>query len=158
MNRSSTSSCPPTRDLTLYHYRELNTIENRQMEEHLQRCDICRRELERLEATLALLPKEEASFSEAELRSFRQRLNRRLRARQRRPLRPAVGWSLAAATAILLLVTLRYPSPAPHSPTPGVARLSSAPQQLPDTELLLNMDMLEKLDLLQQLADSETNG
>lgn len=158
MNKPSVPPCPPPEDLTLFHYGELDAAERLRVENHLQQCGACRRELEQLRSTLARLPQEERNFSATELRAFGQRLDQRLRSRQRHPLRPAVGWSLAAATAVLLLVTLHSPSPTTQPAPPGAAQVGGVAQRLPDPDLLLNMELLEKLDMLQELEGSGVSG
>jgi anti-sigma factor RsiW len=158
MNKPFAPPCPPPEELTLFHYRELEEAERLRVENHLQQCGACRRELEQLQSTLARLPKEQREFSAAELRAFHQRLNQRLRSRQRHALRPAMGWSLAAATAVLLLVTLHAPSPPSRPAPPGAAQVGGVAQRLPDPDLLLNMELLEKLDMLQELEGSGVSG
>jgi anti-sigma factor RsiW len=158
MTQPSTSPRCSLENLTLFHYGELEEAERLRVENHLQQCVACRRELEQLRSTLAKLPPEEREFSAEELRAFHQRLNRRLGSRQRLPLRPAVGWSLAAATAVLLLVTLHAPSPPSGPAPPGATQVGDVTRRLPDPELLLNMELLEKLDMLQELEGPGVSG
>ncbi len=75
------------------------------------------------------------------------------------PVRPALGWSLAAGAALLLTVTLRPPAPEPLPAVPG-ARLQMSGQMpgLPDPDLLLNLELLENLDLLQELEGTGSQG
>jgi anti-sigma factor RsiW len=155
---SKSSGCSPE-NLTLFHYGDMEETERLRVENHLEQCGTCRHELEQLEAVLALLPREERKISPEELGAFSRRLNQRLRPPQRYRFKPALGWSLAAATATLLLVTLHPLSPVQRQLFPGDApQIGAARQGLPDPDLLLNMELLEKLDLLQELEGPGANG
>jgi len=150
--------CRPE-ELTLFHYDELDAEGRRRLEAHLQDCAACRKELTQLRATLEILPKESPQVPPEQIRAFNERLGRRLRPKRSRPLRPALGWSLAAATAVLLLVTVRSPGPGPRQPAPDAARHAAVTaEQMPDAELLLNMELLEHLDMLQELEAAGVNG
>jgi hypothetical protein len=76
-----------------------------------------------------------------------------------RPLGPALGWSLAAATAALLLLTLHSPTPPPQQPPAEVAlQTDGEMERLPEPELLLDLELLENLDLLQELEGTGISG
>jgi anti-sigma factor RsiW len=154
MNKlSDRSSCRPE-DLTLLHYGELDAADRLRVEEHLQGCSVCRRELAELRSALEALPKREAEFSPEEIRAFNERVSRRLRPKSRQLLKPAFGWSFAAAAAVLLMVTLRSPTPGPQKSLPEVVEM----ERLPEPELLLNLELLENLDLLQELEGTGRRG
>ncbi len=151
------SSCRPE-NLTLFHYGELDSAGRLQVEEHLQGCAACRKELAELRSDLGMLPKKDLDFSPRQIREFNQRVSR-LRPLHRWPLRPAVGWSLAAATAVLLVMTLKSPVPEWLPVDQGTSpQISESPKSLPDPELLLNMELIENLDLLQELEGMGTRG
>lgn len=159
MNKPNPPPCCHPEQLTLFHYDDLDADDRRRVETHLQDCAACRGELAQLRATLAALPKNAAEFSPMEIRAFNARVGRSLQPRRPFYLRPALGWSLAAATAVLLVVNLHSPPPGTSRPPTGVAvHLGGPAQRLPDAELLLNMDLLENLDLLQQLDGTEIEG
>lgn len=159
MTQPSTSPRCSPENLTLFYYGELEEAERLRVANHLQQCGACRQELAQLRTTLDLLPRKEQKISPSELHAFNQRVSRRLRPAQRNAFGPALGWSLATATTVLLLVTLSPLSPVPRQPSPERApQLSGVVQQLPDPDLLLNMELLEKLDLLQELVGSGGNG
>ena len=159
MNKPNPPPCCHPEQLTLFHYGELDAADRLRVETHLQDCAACRGELAQLRATLAALPKNAAEISPQEIRAFNARVGRSLQPRQPFYLRPALGWSLAAATAVLLVVSLHGPLPAPSRPPTGVAaHVGGAAQRLPDAELLLNMDLLQNLDLLQQLDETGVEG
>ena len=151
MNRPAQgASCIPE-NLTLYHYGELPEAQRLRLEQHLQGCTVCRRELEQLRAALDLLPPSPEPTEEA-VRSLQQRL-------RQRPGRPqpklVLGWSLAASAALLLTLTLRPQMPAPVLSVPGekeaILRLGGDPGRFPDTDLLLDLELLEEFELLQEL-------
>ena len=151
-------TCRP-QDLTLYHYGELEEPERLQLERHLQECGDCRRQLEELRSTLALLPQAAPEPAAAEVRAFNQRLLEKLEPRRTRRLSPVWGWSFATAAAALLLVTLGPLRPTSHQPPAGVAlHGAGGAGQVPDAELLLNLDLLENLDMLQQLEGAGIQG
>ena len=155
---SGVSFCRPG-TLTLYHYRELAAADRLQVEEHLQRCAACRRELAQLQAVLGLLPKAELETSAEEIRAFNQRLNRRLQPPRRWPVRPALGWSLAAGAALLLTVTLRPQAPEPLPAIPGAhLQIGGETPGFPAPDLLLNLELLENLDMLQELEGTGSKG
>lgn len=159
MNQPNTSTCCLLEELTLFHYGELDAADRLRVDTHLQGCAACRRELAQLRATLAALPKNAVELSPQEIRAFNARVGRSLQPRRPFYLKPALGWSLAAATAVLLVVSLHNPLPGPSRPPTGVAVHVGGPaQRLPDAELLLNMDLLENLDLLQQLDGTGIEG
>lgn len=157
-NPSEKDACRP-QWLTLYHYGELEGDDLLLLEKHLQGCAVCRQELAEMRSVLDTLPKGESPFSAGEIRTFEERVCRRLRARNRLPLRPALGWSLAAATAVLLMVILHEPAPVPQQPSPEMALQRTGEMEgLPETELLLNLELLENLDLLQELEGTGLSG
>jgi anti-sigma factor RsiW len=152
------SLCRPE-SLTLFHYGELETADRLGVEKHLQGCAACRRELAQLRSTLEILPKRAPEFSPGEIRAFNERVVRRIRPRPRQSFRPAFGWSLAATAAVLLMVTLHSPTPAPQQPSPEMALQTDAEiERLPEPELLLNLELLENLDLLQELEETGISG
>jgi anti-sigma factor RsiW len=166
MNKPHEDTLCRPESLTLFHYGELETADRLGVEKHLQGCAACRRELARLRSTLKILPKRAPEFPPGEIRDFNERVVRRLRPRPRfsfRPaFKPAFGWSLAAtaATAVLLLmVTLRTPTPAPRHSSPQMALQGGAEiEALLEPELLLNLELLENLDLLQELETMGISG
>ncbi|WP_027715015.1 zf-HC2 domain-containing protein [Desulfuromonas sp. TF] len=146
-------------NMTLFHYGELERADRLGMEKHLQGCSACRRELALLRSTLKILPKREPEFSPGEIRAFNERVVRRIRPRLRQSFRPAFGWSLAATAAVLLMVTLHSPAPAPQQPSQEMALQTDAEiERLPEPELLLNLELLENLDLLQELEETGISG
>jgi anti-sigma factor RsiW len=152
------SLCRPE-SLTLFHYGELETADRLGVEKHLQGCAACRRELAQLRSTLEILPKRAPEFSPGEIRAFNERVVRRIRPRLRQSFRPAFGWSLAATSAVLLMVTLHSPTPAPQQPSPEMALQTGAEiERMPEPELLLNLELLENLDLLQALEETGISG
>lgn len=159
MNKPSESlSCRP-QWLTLYYYGELEGDDRLWVENHLQGCAVCRRELVELESALDALPKGETAFSPGEIRAFDERVCRRIRPGHRLPVRPALGWTLAAATAVLLMVVLHAPTPVPQQPPSEVAlQRAGEAGRLPDAEMLLNLELLENLDLLQELEGTGSSG
>lgn len=158
MNKPSEhSSCRPE-NLILFHYGELDVADRLRVEEHIQGCAACRRELAELRSALEVLPKGEPEFSPAEIRAFNERVSRRLRPRSRQLLGPALGWSFAAAAAVLL-VTLYLPAPGPQRPPLEVTlQTGGEMERLPEPELLLNLELLENLDLLQELEGTGIRG
>jgi anti-sigma factor RsiW len=159
MSKPNPPPCCRPEQLTLFHYGDLDAADRLRVETHLQDCAACRRELAQLRATLAALPKSAAEFSPQEIRAFNARVGLSLQPRRPFYRRPALGWSLAAATAMLLVVSLHGPLRSPSRPPSGVVLHVGGPaQRLPDTELLLNMDLLENLDLLQQLDGTGIEG
>ncbi len=145
------SSCQPEQ-LLLYHYAELDGPSRLQVEQHLQHCTACRSELAELQKMLKAVPTTAPELSPTEVHRFNARVLERVQPRRRRFFRPALGWALAGATAVLITLSLRQEIP---TPGPGQARapLKMAAEQdaLPDLELLQNLELLENLDLIQQL-------
>ena len=150
--------CRPE-NLTLYHYGELEEPVRRQLEEHLENCDACRRELASLDATLDRLPNLISEPSPDQVRTFNRRLLEKTEPRRTRRLNPAWGWSFAVAAAVLLLLIIGPLQFGPHPPPAEVAVHGGGQvQAMPDADLLLNMDLLQNLDLLQQLDGTGMQG
>lgn len=150
--------CRPE-NLTLYHYGELEPSDRARVESHLLECAACRHELAQLQSVLEVLPKRKPEFSPQEIRTFNARVNRRLHRRFRRFFEPSLGWSLAASTAVLLMMILYAPAPGPQQSSTKVTRqISGEIERLPDPELLLNLELLENLDLLQELEETGIHG
>lgn len=147
--QGQSSSCQPEQ-LLLYHYAELEVASSLQVEQHLQYCSACRSELTALQTALKAVPSTALELSPAEVHRFSVRVMECLP--RRRFARPALGWALAGAAAVLITVNLRHqiPTVAPV-PTRAPVMMTAEQNVLPDLELLQNLELLENLDLIQQL-------
>lgn len=140
-----------TEQLTLFYYAELDEASERQLEQHLQLCSHCRSELADLRATLKFVSSAVPELSAGEVQKFTNRVMKNLP--RRRFNRPVLGWALAGAAALMLILSLQpqieilIPVPAREA-VPLMAEQEVASQ----LELLQTLDLLENLDLLQQLA------
>jgi hypothetical protein len=142
-----TSACP-TGDLLLFHYGELDDAGELRIEQHLQQCHNCCKELDKLRKFLNLLPTAKPDLSATELRRFNSRVMSQL-PRRRRLNKLALGWTLAGAVVLMLTLNLGQQTE-PQIPAP--APLVAEQEILENLELLQNLDLLENLELLQQLA------
>ena len=160
MNKPFEQYTCPQENLILFFYDELNATERLQMEGHLQGCAACRKELEQLRTFLEVLPKKQLEISRGEILSFNERVSRRLRAKPKRSFRPVVGWSLATATvAALLLITLRPPIPEQKQSIPAMSlQMVNDFNKMPETEMLLNLDLLQNMDMLLELEKTGVRG
>jgi predicted anti-sigma-YlaC factor YlaD len=160
MNKSSEQyTCRPE-NLVLFFYGELNATERLQVERHLKGCAACRDELEQLRTFLEILPKKQLKISPEEILSFNERVSRRLRPKPKRPFSPVMGWSLATATiAALLLITLRPPIPEQKQAGPAMSvQMVNDFNKMPETEMLLNLDLLQNMDMLLELEKTGVRG
>jgi hypothetical protein len=155
---SAYNSCR-AEDVTLYFYGELDAAERQRTDRHLGECAACREELAQLQMMRDSLPKEELHYSPAEIRSFSERIARRLRPQPHPFFRPVLGWSFAAATAVLLLFIMLPHRPEPQLPSPAISLQGGGElNAMPETEMLLNLELLQNLDLLQELVKTEVSG
>ncbi|MEJ2690991.1 MAG: zf-HC2 domain-containing protein [Deltaproteobacteria bacterium] len=160
MNKPFEQYTCPQENLILFFYGELNATERLQMEGHLQGCAACRKELEQLRTFLEILPKKQLEISRGEILSFNEKVSRRLRAKPKRHFRPVIGWSLAtAAIAALLLLTLRPPIPEQNQSGPAMSvQMVNDFNKMPETEMLLNLDLLQNMDMLLELEKTGVRG
>jgi hypothetical protein len=136
--------------LTSYLYDELEPQQKAAVEEHLQGCEQCREELEKIRQLKSLVWCPEAD--QPVIRRIEAAVLDRVNRRRVRFAIPglALGGSLVA---ILLLLTLK-----PDAPLPQPDETKTV---LTQTEILEKIDMLENLDLLEAfdlLAEIEDLG
>lgn len=160
MNEPFEQCACPRENLILFFYGELDATERLQVEGHLQGCAACRKELEQLGTFLEILPKKQLKFSPREIVSFNEKVSRRLRPKPKRYLSPVMGWPLAtAAIAALLLFTLRPPIPEQKpSLHPMSLQMVSDFKKMPATNMLLNLELLQNLDMLMELDKTGERG
>lgn len=95
-------------ELVLFYYREKGGVDRRKTEEHLQSCDLCRRELagltESLEAIDSLpIPERDENYGGEVWARIRPRLAKGIERRWNFVL-PLRTWALAGSVAVLLVV------------------------------------------------------
>lgn len=135
------------KDLVFFHYGELETLEKRRVQQHLESCADCRNRFAALRDTLAGLPLPDLSLSEVETR----RLSARITERATQPARRGRWmWGTALAAGSVLALSL-WIFPGGFGPFTGVPlRTEAEIGMLQEMELLQNLELLENLDLLQE--------
>jgi anti-sigma factor RsiW len=145
----------PEIDLLPFARGELNAVERKRVQGHLDQCSRCRESIDELATTarqvaahLEDLPTPEWS---AYRRELRLKLARRTEARSRW-WRPGVAWATLATAgmgfaALVLSLSMRQSAP---GTTPAVDQLAmEQPAEAVDVGLLRNYAVVEKLDLLE---------
>lgn len=138
------------KQLTLYHYNELEPETRQQVEKHLESCTNCRVTLEQIEACLTAIPKVEQTIDSASRLRFTEQVMVRTGSRSKIG-KPVWGGALAAAGALALVLTLM-----PNFQQQPVEMLNPALTELElleQLELLQNFDILQDLELLGELED-----
>ena len=135
--------------LTLYHFRELDTVQTRQLEEHLSNCKNCRAALEGIEQSLGTVPQRELTLSQAEKQKFTEQVMSKTRRTWWQ--HKQVWGSVLATTGALALALMILPTDVPPAPTsnPALADL----EVLEQLELLQEFEILEDLELYEALED-----
>jgi len=138
------------KQLTLYHYNELDLETRQQIEKHLKSCAACRTTLEQIKASLATVPKIECDLDSASRLRFTEQVMARTDSR-RRIGKPVWGGALAAAGALALVLTLmpNFQQQPLEIPNPALTEL----ELLEQLELLQDLDILQDLELLGELED-----
>jgi len=95
-------------ELVLLYYREMSGVDRRQAEEHVQSCDLCRRELAGLERTLQVadslpIPERDENYGSEVWARISPRLAGKLE-RRWSFLFPMRTWVLAGSVAVLVVV------------------------------------------------------
>ena len=146
--------CQP-QQLLFYHYDELDAAGRQQVEQHLQRCSVCREELAELQVLLRSVSSAVPEPAPAELERFNARVMQRIQPRRRWFAQPALGWTLAGAAALLFTLNLQTSLP-PSAPVPAEKSLIITAEQdvVFNLELLQTLELLEDFDLIQQLEQS----
>lgn len=138
------------KQLTLYHYKELEPEARQQVERHLEHCAACRATLEQIKYCLAEVPKNEHAVDSASRLRFTEQVMTKTSAR-RKSGRPVWGGALVT-TGVLALVLALIPNFQQQSvdvPNQALTEL----ELLQQLELLQNLDMLQDLELLDELED-----
>ena len=152
-------------NLTLYVYGELDPVTEREVENHLENCEGCRHEHERLSTILTRVREASVSpqLSPMEARAMAANISRTLKAGTRRnwwrryldfmPSRlvPAVAM---AGVLIIAVAVIGYQN---LNKTPGLAPVSLNQNEeimLSDTdlEILDNLELLKEMDAIQKLS------
>lgn len=134
--------------LTLYHYGELSGTETRNLELHLQDCSACQENLKELQKGLAAVPTPHLQFSEAQRRSFTEKVSRRVQKRSKS--RAGIWGGALAAAAMVAAILLLRPAELPVPPVPGQPAMADF-EMLEQLELLQELDLLRDLELLQEM-------
>lgn len=154
MNRQDQPfSCQPQR-LLLYHYAELDAVEQGQVEQHLQCCFDCRVELAALQELLSVVPEVVPELMPVELDRFTARVMKQVKPRRPWFVRPGLGWALAGGAALLLVMNLDIvpQTSSPVSTQPPLA-ITADPDVLSNLEFLQTLELLEDFELIQQLGE-----
>jgi anti-sigma factor RsiW len=133
--------------LTLYHYRELNAEQTREILAHLSHCSKCRAELQKIEAALANVPVMQLRIDAQEKQTFNDRI---LDKHHRRQWKKPVWGSALAATGALALALLLIPGSGTETDSNNqvLAELGVLEQM----ELLQDFDLLQDLELLEEMV------
>ncbi len=135
-----------TEDLLLYYYGELVGQRRRELAEHLDACESCSKEWQRLQRILDGMTLPTIELGSVEI----QRFAARVAERAQRPGRSKFwlwGGVLTASVVLALTLMARPPGIVPGQGTSLVADAA----MVQDLDLLQNMELLEELDLLQGL-------
>jgi len=156
-------------NLTLYVYGELDPVTGREVESHLENCEGCRQEHERLSAILTRVKEASLSpqLSPMEARAMAANISRTLKAVPRRN-----GWRQyleflpsrlipAAAMAGALVIAVAVVGYLNLNKSPGLAPVSLNQNEeimLSDTdlEILDNLELLKEMDAIQKLSQVVT--
>ena len=152
-------------NLTLYVYGELDSATGRKVEKHLENCEGCRKENERLSTILNRVKEASVSpqLSPMEARAMAANISRTLKGGPRRS-----GWRQylefmpsrlipAAAMAGALIITAAVVGYLKLNNTPGAEPVSLNQNEeimLSDTdlEILDNLELLKEMDAIQKLS------
>ena len=135
-----------TEDLLLYYYGELAGQRRRELAEHLNACESCRKEWQQLQRTLDGIALPTLELDSVETKKFAARVAERAQ----RPGRNKLwlwGGALTASAVLALTLMARPPGIVPDQ-GPSLVADAAMVQEL---DLLQNMELLEELDLLQGL-------
>ena len=138
------------KQLTLYHYDELEPETRHLVEKHLEHCAACRATLEQIKASLAVVPKIEQTIDAARKLRFTEQVMGRTSA-QHKIGKPVWGGALVATGILALVLTLipNFHQQPVELPNPTLTEL----ELLEQLELLQNLDLLQDLELLGELED-----
>ncbi len=138
------------KQLTLYHYDELEPETRQRVEKHLEHCAVCRTTLEQIKCCLAEIPKIEQTIDSASRLHFTEQVMARTGS-QHKIGKPVWGGALAVAGALALVLTLMpiFQQQPVEMLNPALTEL----ELLEQFELLQNFDILQDLELLGELED-----
>ena len=158
-------------NLTLYVYGELDPTTGQKVENHLEHCEGCRQEHERLSTILTRVKEASVSpqLSPLEARAMAANISRTLKAGTRR-----TWWRQylefmpsrlipAAAMAGALIITVAVVGYLNLNKTPGMAPVSlNQNEELmlsdKDLEILDNLELLKEMDAIQKLSRAVAPG
>jgi anti-sigma factor RsiW len=152
-------------NLTLYVYGELDPATGREVENHLENCEGCRKEHERLSTILTRVKEASVSpqLSPMEARAMAANISRTLKSgprwnwwRQYLEFMPS-RLIPAAAMACALIITVAVVGYLKLNDTPGVAPVSQNQNEEimlsdKDLEILDNLELLKEMDAIQKLS------
>jgi predicted anti-sigma-YlaC factor YlaD len=138
------------RDLLLHHYGELGKDRSGDLEEHLPACSDCRRSLDRIARTLAVLTPARLDIPDIEINRFARRVTAQIE--RRRYGRMGIWGGALAATAAVVLTFGILPRELPDRTRQEPVQLTAEISILEHLEFLQDMDLLEDLDLLLELG------
>jgi len=148
-------------ELVLFYYREKGGVDRRQGEEHLQACDLCRRELAGLTEALATIeslpiPERDENYGGEVWARIRPRLAEGT-GRRWNFLFPLRTWALAGSSAVVLVVAFWGGRFWQQLQTPAAAAISA-----PARERILMVAVGDHLDraqmLLVEVMNQEAGG
>lgn len=134
--------------LTLYHYDELAGAEAQNLELHLQHCSACQNDLKEIRRGLAAVPTPHLHLSQAQRRSFAERVSSQ--AQQRSKSRAGIWAGGLAAAAMVAAILLLRPVDLTVPNAPGQPAMADF-EMLEQLELLQDLDLLKDLELLQEM-------
>jgi hypothetical protein len=152
-------------NLTLYVYGELDPATGREVENHLENCEGCRKENERLSTILTRIKEASVSpqLSPMEARAMAANISRTLKGGSRRSwwrqyleFMPS-RWIPAAAMAGALIIAIAVVGYLKLNDTPGVEPVSLNQNEEimlsdKDLEILDNLELLKEMDAIQKLS------
>jgi anti-sigma factor RsiW len=151
-------------NLTLYVYGELDPVTGREVANHLENCEGCRQEHERLSTILVKVKEASVSpqLSPLEARAMATDISRKLKAGRRTWWRQYLNFMPsrlipAAAMAGALIITVAVVGYLNLNKTPGIAPVSlNQNEELmlsdKDLEILDNLELLKEMDAIQKLS------
>lgn len=131
-------------DLLLYYYGELADQRRCELVEHLDACERCRREWQRLQRSLEGMTLPSIELDSVETKRFSARVAERAQHSGRKKLW-LWGGALTVCAVLALSFMVRPPGVVPDQ---GPSLVADA-AMVQDLDLLQNMELLEELDLLQ---------